>query len=156
MLSKLDGKDFYFVPWRPLSGRQVGAFIPKTYAELMNINVAAWNKVYKRLLYVDFPNYHPEDVVAHYKLLDKVDTFSSLDEVLYIYNDTNPAAITRTIDWLRANPTSLIALAQSRLPSNVDGEIVAGVLKTAADLYSLCHSATKQEVKRAAIDRLRR
>lgn len=155
-LRKPDAKDFYFLPWMPLSKKGVGAFVPDTFEQLCHVNIAAWNKCYKRELYVDFPDYHPEDVVAHYKLLDKIQNFGSMKDIMYIYDDTNPAAYTRTWDWLKQTPNNIVALALNNTlnKKGLRDEAVGGCLRTAADLYDFTHKATKPEVKKAVIERL--
>lgn len=108
-------------------------------------------------MYVLFPDYHPEDVVAHYKLLDKVNTFKSLETVAYFYDDINPQAYSRTFDWLKEHPSNLLQLAadDTLTKTGLRDEAIAGCLKTAADLYTFVHEAKKPEVKAAAMQRLK-
>lgn len=151
------GKDLYYLPWLPRSGKSYGAFTPKTFEELCRVNVAAWNKCCRRELYVQFPDYHPEDVAAHFELLDKVETFGAAEDVMYEYDDRNPAAYSRTYDWLKARPCNILALAEGDVlnKAGLRDEAVSGCLRTAADLYDLAHRAKKPEVRAAVLRRLR-
>lgn len=84
-------------------------------AEAAKMPVAAWTKVYKRELYVNFPDYMPEDVYPHFLLIDKCQTFGSFDFTVVDYDNTpeNRGAISRTFDWLLAHPSNLMELATS-------------------------------------------
>lgn len=57
----------------------------------------------------------PEDVFAHYMLIDKCKTVGFTDFVLVDYDNTpeNKGAISRTFDWCKEHPTNLLQLAAS-------------------------------------------
>ena len=49
--------------------------LPKETLECLAYGpVGCWAKIYKRELYVDFPDYMPEDVPAHFMLIDRCKT----------------------------------------------------------------------------------
>ncbi|WP_407450940.1 glycosyltransferase family 2 protein [Fibrobacter sp.] len=153
MISKLDGKDLYFCPY---VSKKDGVCC--RFSKIESAPVAAWTKVYKREFYVDFPDYMPEDVVAHYLLLDKVNSVAALDFPVVEYDNTpeNKGAVSRTFDYLKDTPSNLMSLAvNDTLKSlNLNDEYVAGVVHNLADLYAVRNRIKKPEVKAALMKRL--
>lgn len=120
--------------------------------------VAAWTKVYKRELYVDFPSYMPEDVWPHYLLIDKCKTFGSFGFTVVDYDNTpeNRGAISRTFDWLLAHPSNLMQLAASDTLQTLGlrEEFVAGVIHNLADMFLHRNDLKQPEVKQAFMQKM--
>lgn len=115
LLGALDGKDIYACSYHSrIHGKDV-LLKPTTLEQIAQCPVACWTKVYKRELYVQFPSYMPEDVLAHYLLIDKCKSVGFTDFVLVDYDNTpeNKGAISRTFDWCKEHPTNLLQLAAS-------------------------------------------
>ena len=119
ILDKLDGTiDIYFCPYRTLKNNQDIFLKPKTITEFAcTCPVGTLAKLYKRSLYVQQPDYMPEDVVPHFRLIDKCQTVGYFDFLVYEYDNRNEhlSAISRTFDFLKTHPSNLITLAANNI-----------------------------------------
>lgn len=80
-----------------LSGKNAAI---KLLTEHENIDIVAWNKLYRKSLFADNEIWFPkgkkhEDTLTTYKVLSKARKVVYLDEVLYLYNE-RPGSITKT------------------------------------------------------------
>lgn len=80
-----------------LSGKNA---VIKLLTEHGNIDIVAWNKLYRKSLFADNEIWFPkgkkhEDTLTTYKVLSKARKVVYLDEVLYFYNE-RPGSITKT------------------------------------------------------------
>jgi len=140
ILEKLDGNtDIFYAPYKSLKDGNDVFIKPKTLRDFANVPVGVWNKIYKRNLYVQQPDYMPEDVVPHFLLIDKCQTVGYFDFLVYVYDnsDENKGAISRTFDYLRQAPQNLLDLAYSNklLKMNLRDEYVVGVIHNLAEMY---------------------
>ena len=143
-----DGKfDIYYCPFFSASESKASNGEVKA-KKLKNLDIesigqvpiAPWDKLYRRVLWVDFPEtFMPEDTVAHFLLIDKCVSVSQFDFAVYFYDDLNPTSISRTFDYLRVNPNNLIELAFSRHIEAKDlrQEYVSGVVHNLACMFDL-------------------
>ena len=79
-----------------LSGKSVTI---KLLTEHETIDIVAWNKLYRKNLFVDNEIWFPkdkkhEDTLTTYKVLSKAQKVAYLDEILYFYNE-RPGSITK-------------------------------------------------------------
>ena len=80
-----------------LSGKNA---VIKLLTEHGNIDIVAWNKLYRKSLFADNEIWFPkgkkhEDTLTTYKVLSKARKVVYLDEILYFYNE-RPGSITKT------------------------------------------------------------
>lgn len=159
ILDKLNGTiDIYFCPYRTLKTNQDIFLKPKTITEFAcTCPVGTLAKLYKRSLYVQQPNYMPEDVVPHYLLVDKCENVSYFDFLVYEYDNRNEhlSGISRTFDFLKTHPSNLITLAANNIltKNNLRDEYITGVIKNLADMYEVRNSFKNQDVKNAFMQR---
>lgn len=108
--------------------------------DIVQVPIAPWNKLYRRVLWVDFPEtFMPEDTVAHFLLIDKCVSVSQFDFPVYFYDDLNPTSISRTFDALRTTPSNLVELALSRLieAKGYRQEYISGVIHNLGAMFDL-------------------
>lgn len=158
ILEKLDGSiDIFYAPYKSLKNGKEVFLKPRSIKEFVNIPVAVWNKIYKRSLYVQQPNYMPEDVVPHFRLIDKCQSVSYFDFLVYVYDnsDENKGAISRTFDFLKNSPQNLLQLAYNNIltKNNLRDEYVVGVIHNLADMYAIRNTFKNQDVKVAFMQR---
>lgn len=158
ILEKLDGNtDIFYAPYKSLKDGNDVFIKPTSVKDFANIPVGVWNKIYKRTLYVQQPDYMPEDVVPHFLLIDKCQTVGYFDFLVYVYDnsDENKGAISRTFDYLRQTPSNLADLAYSNklLKMNLRDEFVSGVIHNLADMYTIRNTFKNQDVKDAFMNR---
>ena len=158
LLAGLDGKDIYFCSYASRKDKKNAVLSPHSIAESAKMPVAAWTKVYKRELYVEFPDYMPEDVWPHFLLVDKCKTFGYFDFAVVDYDNTpeNKGAISRTFDWLLAHPSNLMQLAASDTLQTLGlrEEFVAGVIHNLADMFLHRNDLKRPEVKQAFMQKM--
>lgn len=159
ILDKLDGTiDIYFCPYRTLKTNQDIFLKPKTITEFAcSCPVGTMGKLYKRSLYVNQPDYMPEDVTPHYILVDRCKTVGYFDFLVYEYDNRNEhlSAISRTFDYLKTHPSNLITLAANNHLQQLGlrDEYIVGVIKNLGDMYALRNSFKNQDVKNAFMQR---
>lgn len=160
VIDGLDGKDLYVCSYWSRRDNVSFKLMPKTFLQLANCPVACWTKVYKRELYVPFPSYMPEDVLPHFLLCDRVNTFGYFDFPVVDYDNTpeNKGAISRTFDWLLQHPSNFISLAHSNELKKLGlrEEFVAGVIHNLADMWLYRDRIANPDVKKAYMSRLTR
>lgn len=160
LLDGLDGKDIYSCSYFSRRDQKAITLHPESLGQLASCPVACWTKVYRRELYVPFPNYMPEDVLAHYLLVDKCKTFGCFDFTVVDYDNTaeNKGAMSRTFDWLLAHPSNLMQLANTGLLEKLElkEEFVAGVIHNLADMWQCRDKVKNEEVKKAYMKKLNR
>ena len=143
-----DGKyDIYFCPFvssteeRQANGQtKAHALKNLDIAGIVQVPIAPWNKLYRRVLWVDFPEtFMPEDTVAHFLLIDKCVSVSQFDFPVYFYDDLNPTSISRTFDDLRTTPSNLLELALTRQieAKGYRQEYVSGVIHNLGAMFDL-------------------
>lgn len=159
-LAGLDGKDLYACSYWSRRDKQAVSLAPKDKFQLASCPVACWTKICKRELYVPFPNYMPEDVLPHFLVVDKAQTFGSFSFPLVDYDNTpeNKGAISRTFDWLEEHPTNLLELASTGIlkKMGLNEEYVAGVIRNLADMWEFRDRIQSKEVRKACQRRLAR
>lgn len=158
ILEKLDGSiDIFYAPYKALKDGKEVFLKPSSIKEFVYVPVGVWNKIYKRSLYVQQPNYMPEDVVPHFLLIDKCQTIGYFDFLVYIYDNSNEntGAISRTFDFLKKCPQNLLQLAYNNIlaKNNLRDEYVVGVIHNLADMYTLRNTFKNQDVKDAFMQR---
>lgn len=158
ILEKLDGSiDIFYAPYKSLKDGKEVFIKPTSVKDFASIPVGVWNKIYKRNLYVQQPDYMPEDVVVHFLLIDKCQTVGYFDFIVYNYDnrDENIGAISRTFNYLRQAPNNLADLAYSNklLKMNLRDEFVSGVIHNLADMYTIRNTFKNQDVKEAFMQR---
>ena len=151
VIDGLDGKDLYVCSFWSRIDNQLKKLEPKNYGMLASCPVACWTKVYKKEKYVPFPHYMPEDVLPHFMLCDRVQSFGYFDFPVVDYDNTpdNKGAMSRTFDWLLNNPSNLISLARSDQLKKLGlkEEFLAGVLHNLADMFQYRERIKNPQVK---------
>lgn len=139
VMEGLDGKDAYACSYVSRRDRKVFTLKPETPEQLAEMPVACWTKICRRELWVKLPPYMPEDVWTHFALADRCRTVGHFDFPVVDYDNTpeNTGAISRTFDWLLANPCNLERLAQTGEleERGLRDEFVAGVIHNLADMW---------------------
>lgn len=116
--------------------------------------VAAWAKVIRRELAVQFPpGVMAQDAAWHYAQYDKFETLASVDgdEPLYVYDRTNRDATSNTQEWTVNNPRTLeqLALGDEVVKLGLKDRFFSDAIRALADMYDVRHSLTKPWVKEA-------
>ena len=147
---KDEDKDIFFCPFATPKSR--AKLLPENTVKCMCYSpIGCWTKMYKRELYVDFPDYMPEDVAAHFLLLDKCETVGSLNFPVYWYNNVSSTAISRTFDYMNVIPHNLLQLALT--PEIEDRklrqEYITGCMHNLADMFDLRDKLHNEHVKEA-------
>ena len=163
ILQKLDedngSKDIYYCPYVTSLDPDATPFAMKdcTVASMARAPVAAWTRLYRRELYVEYPDYMPENVAAHYRLVDKCLSVGQFEFPTYVYDKKNPQAMSRTYDRMLAMPHNLLTLAATKEleQHELQQEHVAGVVHTLADMFDLRDKLKQPEVRKAWLARLR-
>ena len=160
LLDSLDGKDVYVCSYHDRAAGKDVMLEAVTPGQLARCPVAAWTKVYRREMYVQFPGYMPEDVYAHYALADRCRTVGYVDFILVDYDNTaeNQGAISRTFDFMKTHPANLLDLAQTNKIKELGlrEEYVAGVIHNLADMWGRRDTIHDPEVKLAYMERFAR
>lgn len=149
--------DVVLVPFQVL---RTGGYVnhsPDSYKELQEIAgwaVGAWSATFKRSLYVPTPEkVYAEDVVWHYLQYDRFESFAKVDgkEPVYIWDCTNPSAVTRTVEWFWNKSYTLEHLAFSNIlvKEGLKDSYVSDTLRNLAALYDVRHQLRKPWVKDA-------
>lgn len=116
--------------------------------------VGPWAQVIKTELYVPQPdNQLTDDTPWHFEQWDKFNSWAKVegDDPCYIWDNSNPAAITRTVDFCGNNSISLITAAFQNvlIANNLKDRWISDILRNLANMYDVRHKLTKQWVKDA-------
>lgn len=154
-----DGKspDVVLVPFRTLRTGGYEDHHPmeyKTVESIVGWAVGAWSAAVKRSLYVPTPEkVYAEDVVWHYLQYDRVETFAKVEgkEPCYVWDCTNPTAVTRTVEWFwhRSYTLENLAFSNVLVKEGLKDSYVSDTLRNLAALYDVRHQIKKPWVKDA-------
>lgn len=122
--------------------------------------VGEWAQVFKTSLYVQNPEGQMcEDCPWHFEQFDKFETWAKVEggDPCYVWDNTNPTAITRTVDWCNANNVTLIgaALGNALMKAGVRDRWISDNLRNIANMYDVRHKLTRQWVRDAWAARFR-
>ena len=149
--------DVILVPFRVL---KTGGYVnhsPESYKSIQETAgwaVGAWSAAVKRSLYVPTPeNVYAEDVVWHYLQYDRFETFAKVEgeEPVYVWDCTNPSAVTRTVEWFykRSYTLEQLAFTDILVKEGLKDSYVSDTLRNIAALYDIRHQLKKPWVKDA-------
>lgn len=149
--------DIVLVPFQVLKPGKYDNHFPVNYRKIEDVvgwAVGAWSAAFKRALYVETPeNVYAEDVVWHYLQYDRFNTFTIVEgkEPVYVWDCTNPSAVTRTVEWFWNRSYTLEQLAFSNIlvKEGLKDVYVSDTLRNLASLYDVRHKLKKPWVKQA-------
>lgn len=149
--------DVILVPFQVLRPGKYENHFPVDYRKIEDVvgwAVGAWSAAFKRSLYVETPeNVYAEDVVWHYLQYDRFNTFATVEgkEPVYIWDCTNPSAVTRTVEWFwnRSYTLEQLAFTDILVKEGLKDVYVSDTLRNLAALYDARHKLTKPWVKQA-------
>lgn len=152
-----DSPDVVLVPFRTLKTGAYEDHSPAKYEKLPEIAgwaVGAWSAALKRSLYVPTPEkVYAEDTVWHYLQYDRFETFAKVegDEPCYVWDCTNPSAVTRTVEWFwhRSRTLEDLAFSNVLVKEGLKDSYVSDTLRNLAALYDVRHQLKKPWVKDA-------
>lgn len=155
--------DVILVPYRVLRAGGHSDHSPEVYTMIYSIvgwAVGAWSAAFKRSLYVKTPeNVYAEDVVWHYLQYDKFETYDKVTgkAPVYVWDCTNPNAVTRTVEWFWNRSMTLEHLAFSNIlvKEGLKDSYVSDSLRNLASLYDVRHELKKPWVRDAWARRFR-
>lgn len=163
VIDKGASPDVILVPYRVLRTGGYNDHSPESYEKIYSVAgwaVGAWSAAVKRSLYVKTPeNVYAEDVVWHYLQYDRFETFDKVTgkDPVYVWDCTNPTAVTRTVEWFWNRSMTLEHLAFSNIliKEGLKDSYVSDTLRNLAALYDVRHQLKKPWVKDAWADRFR-
>lgn len=158
IVGKLNGDiDIFYAPFLTTSENKVKMYKPRSLGEFAMLATGHWNKIYKRDKFSAWPDFPIRDTAFHYLVLDKCQTFDSFDFVCYVYDNSpnNATAISRTFDFLKKRPQSLINLALDNTLENLKlrDEYVPGTIHNMAYMYENRNRIKNPEVKKAYLEK---
>lgn len=145
------------------SGKMVGIHVlrPRDPGALARCPIAPWTKCCRRELYVAFRDFHPDDVIPHFLLCDRVRTVSVVETPVYVYHHT-PGSLMRGEEALRANRRLLRELADDPVARpfavgqlrNLAGMVELGGMLRNPDVRAAWRERFDNELRRlrAAVD----
>lgn len=159
IVSAIDGgssPDVVLVPFRVQRKESYEDHTPEPYksvSEIVGWALGAWSTAIRRDLYVQTPErVYAEDVVWHFLQYDRFETFAKVEGgPAYIWDCTNPTAVTRTVEWFWRNSCTLEQLAFSDVlvKQGLKDAYVSDALRNLAALYDVRHGLKKPWVREA-------
>lgn len=153
VIDAIGDKDIYTLSYFSKRDNHEFTIKPTSFFQLAQVPVAPWAKVYRKSLYVPFPSYTPEDVVPHFLLIDRCQSFGFFDFPVIDYDNTpeNKGAWSRTFDYLYANPSNLLKIYHDdTLEKNgLNDDYISGVLHNLGDMWRTRKRLKNPEVKQA-------
>lgn len=155
--------DVILVPFRVFRAKGNEDHVPETFKSVYDAvgwAVGPWSAAFKRSLYVETPEkVYAENVVWHYLQYDRFETFDKVrgKEPVYIWDCTNPNAVTRTVEWFWNRSMTLEHLAFSNIlvREGLKDSYVSDSLRNLAALYDVRHELKKPWVRDAWARRFR-
>jgi len=91
-------------------------------------------------------------------MIDKVKIIDSIDDVCYIWNTSNPSAMTRNFDFCKNNRHSLFEYASLDImnKNNMDDKWISGIMKMLTHMYEIRNELKNPIVKRAWSDKFKK
>jgi len=122
--------------------------------------VGEWSIVFRRPLYVPNPeNQACEDAPWHYEQFDRFSTWGKVEgpEPCYIWDCTNPNAITRTVEYCSNHSFTILAAACENvlINANKNDRWVSDNLRNIANMYDVRNRITKPNVRAAWLARFK-
>ncbi len=116
--------------------------------------VGEWSIVFKRSLYVKNPEGQMcEDCPWHYEQFDKFETWAKVEGSLpcYVWDNTNPNAVTRTVDYCATHSITLISAALDNvlIRDGKEDQWVSDNLRNLANMYDVRRRLKKSAVMSA-------
>lgn len=147
--------DVILVPFQVLRTTRYENHAPDTYKELSDTvgwAVGPWSAAFKRSLYVPTPeNVYAENVVWHFLQYDKFESFAKVsgNDPVYIWDCTNPNAVTRTVEWFwnRSYTLEQLAFSDILVKEGLKDSYVSDTLRNLAALYDVRHELKKPWVR---------
>jgi glycosyltransferase involved in cell wall biosynthesis len=126
----------------------------KTIDEAPMGPVGEWSIVFKAALYVKNPEGQMcEDCPWHYEQFDKFNTWARVEgaEPCYVWDNTNPNATTRTVDYCGSHSITLISAALDNvlIKAGKDDQWVSDNLRNIANMYDVRRRLKKNAVLEA-------
>lgn len=134
--------------------RDVNAQVPDCSIRFNNLEEAAtgpvgeWSIVFKRELYVRNPeNQACEDCPWHFEQFDKFNTWGKVTgaDPCYVWDNTNPNATTRTVDYCGTHSITLISAALDNvlIRDGKNDKWISDNLRNIANMYDVRRRLTK-------------
>lgn len=135
--------DVILTPFRVLRTGGYENHFPEGYKSIESVvswAVGAWSAAFRRELYVPTPeNVYAEDVVWHYLQYDRFNTFAIVEgkEPVYVWDCTNPSAVTRTVEWFwhRSYTLEHLAFSDILIKEGLKDSYVSDTLRNLAAMY---------------------
>lgn len=113
--------------------------------------VGEWSIVFKRELYVQNPEGQAcEDCPWHFEQFDKFETWAKVEGAApcYVWDNTNPAATTRTVDYCATHSITLISAALDNvlIRDGKNDKWISDNLRNLANMYDVRRRLTKPHV----------
>lgn len=121
-------------------------------AEAVNGPVGEWSIVFKRELYVQNPEGQVcEDCPWHFAQFDKFNTWVKVEgpEPCYIWDNTNPNATSRTVDYCATHSITLMSAALDNvlIKEGKNDKWISDNLRNIANMYDVRRTLTKPAVR---------
>lgn len=161
-LTEAKNPDVCLYPYSILkpTGSELSVPPMKTIEEAACSAVGPWSSVFRRSLFVQFPeNTLSEDTAWHFEQFDKFSTMVNAegDKPCYVYDRTNATAITDTVEWAGMHSMTLeqLALEDRAIREGKRDQWISDVIRNLANMYDVRRRLTKPWVKAAWADRFR-